>query len=115
MDAYVDTRYEVFKRPSNDPQKLAWQKDRAAEAKRRASILAAVLVQSNAARSFRDMETKLSEGYQLSVIHAWILKDNGIIINKSVKAPPNSGSTPWEKAELFGFKKAGSLNCIFEW
>ena len=64
MDQYLERRYELLKRASDDPRTFQEQKTKAEKTKNMATILASWLMEKKESTFLKAVEKKLAEGYK---------------------------------------------------
>lgn len=98
MDKYLECRYELLKRASNDPKVFQEQKLKAEKTKCMATILASWLMEKKESTFLKAVEEKLAEGYKPAMFSVWKLSDQeGNLVELSTEPQKASRRRPWRR------------------
>lgn len=98
MDEYLESRYQVLKRPSKDPQIFHQQTQTANQTIKTASVLASWLMKRQESTFLNHIEEKLAEGYKISILPVWRLLDRQRnTLEESLKRQVGSARRPWKQ------------------
>lgn len=103
MDEYLQSRYQVLKRPSRNLQIFHQQTLKADQTKQTASIVAMWLKERDESTFLNCIEVKLAEGYQISMFPVWQLLDKqGNILEERIEPQHGSARRPWKRVWIQG-------------
>lgn len=103
MEEYLQSRYQVLKRQSPDPQIFHQQTLKANETKNKATTLASWLMKQDKSTLLNRIEVKLAQGYRISMFPVWQLVDRqGNILEESFEPQKASGRWPWRRVWIQG-------------
>ena len=75
MDEFLECRYQVLKRPSNDLETFQQQKRNADQTKKTAMVLASWLSATEKSTRIKQIEAKLAEWYEMLMLPVWKILD----------------------------------------
>ena len=103
MDEFLECRYQVLKRPSNDPETFKQQKRKADQTKKRAKVLISWLRAKEESTPIKQIKEKLAEGYEVLMLSMWkLLDEQGDVKKISMKSQKGSGRRPWQHGLMEG-------------
>lgn len=99
MDQYLESRYELLKRASDDPRTFQERKMKAEKTKHMATILGSWLTEKKESTFLKAVEEKLAEGYKPAILSVWELSDQeGNLMESSTGPQKASGRQPWRRS-----------------